>query len=325
MSNKENSNKLRNRKFKKVDIEIEKENYIKDRNNENNLNNLKDHNDKNKDIDDELLVENKKSDENLKNDNDEITDSSINKNNQYEDNLNDDNDNIIGKSGNIFLQNKKKKKNSRDNNNNNNNPFIKNNKNESDLSNDFYDANENNEYIISTTSNTNYNYNSPNNNHKPNSNFSNDNNTYYQRLTQLYYIYSFVFIYTLYNDTYNIYISHQQALIRDISVSQKNYIDNQCDPELRRPAMENICEEWNRRRNQNPTHSISIIKLCLISIGQLIDAFLSTFSYKSMFLLVLFLLFWILLNSMTKLVGLPHVGQSNNNNNNNNNNLGMIR
>lgn len=89
--------------------------------------------------------------------------------------------------------------------------------------------------------------------------------------------------------------------VNKVKICEKNYIMNRCDPEVRVPALEEVCSEWFECINEgeivtkNNFYTLRSAKLWTQTIAEIINTFVEEIKIKS-FLIVLILSSIVVLN-----------------------------
>lgn len=81
-------------------------------------------------------------------------------------------------------------------------------------------------------------------------------------------------------------------IMHEIAICNEEYRRNHCDPTKRVPAMENMCQNWQRCMNQD-AQAVARASVGARTFAMIFNSFIDEFSYKSMVLLLLLIfLFW---------------------------------
>lgn len=81
--------------------------------------------------------------------------------------------------------------------------------------------------------------------------------------------------------------------INKVKLCQKNYLMNQCDPEVRVPALENICSEWFQCINdgeiitKNNFYTLRSAKLWTQTIADIINTFIEEIKLKAFIFIII--------------------------------------
>lgn len=70
-------------------------------------------------------------------------------------------------------------------------------------------------------------------------------------------------------------------VVAQIANCHKNYMQNQCAPNFRVPAMELSCTEWERCMNQDPA-KVSRAKVSAATIAEILNGFVNELHWKTM-------------------------------------------
>ncbi|CAN6628541.1 hypothetical protein TRVA0_011S03114 [Trichomonascus vanleenenianus] len=81
------------------------------------------------------------------------------------------------------------------------------------------------------------------------------------------------------------YSSH---LLVDIQRCTREYLQNDCRPDIRPPALEDKCTEWEKCMSQDPS-AVGRTKVTVETIAEIINVFLASFTYRA--ILTFFLIF----------------------------------
>lgn len=79
------------------------------------------------------------------------------------------------------------------------------------------------------------------------------------------------------------------VILAEMAVCAKNYVDNRCAGRDRLPALEAICENWERCMNRDPAR-VGRAKLSAHTMAEIINNFIDPISWKAVVCYVLFLL-----------------------------------
>lgn len=71
-----------------------------------------------------------------------------------------------------------------------------------------------------------------------------------------------------------------EAILNEMSVCTKNYVDNKCSGKARVPALETVCENWERCMNRDP-HRVGRAKLSAHTMAEIINSFIDPISWKA--------------------------------------------
>ncbi|KAF2761300.1 hypothetical protein EJ05DRAFT_497852 [Pseudovirgaria hyperparasitica] len=70
--------------------------------------------------------------------------------------------------------------------------------------------------------------------------------------------------------------------MREMAVCAKQYQENRCDPATRAPALENVCNNWDKCMNQDPT-AVGKASVSAHTFAMIFNSLIEPISYKAMF------------------------------------------
>ncbi|KAH3670737.1 hypothetical protein OGAPHI_001252 [Ogataea philodendri] len=86
---------------------------------------------------------------------------------------------------------------------------------------------------------------------------------------------------------------YSNKLMHEISLCKREYFRNNCSPELRVPALEEPCNEWDNCMNRDPESVITTVAYFEI-MADCMNAFFHNLSFRTLFGLILLILFLVL-------------------------------
>ncbi|KAK6589670.1 hypothetical protein RS030_1128 [Cryptosporidium xiaoi] len=143
--------------------------------------------------------------------------------------------------------------------------------------------------------------------------------------TTLYIIFGVIFV--IKNDIESKIQISTTNIIEEMSLCSKQYIDNKCQPDLRVPAMESKCNEWERCMSQNPTIIARKSIFTAQIIGEILNTFFDQISFKSALFIFGFIIALIVGNFFiieASLSGANKNKKAGNNSNNNENSCEIV-
>lgn len=93
--------------------------------------------------------------------------------------------------------------------------------------------------------------------------------------------------------------------INKVKICEKNYLQNQCDPALRVPALEELCSEWFECINNGNIltnksyYSFKSAKLWVQTIAEIINTFVDEIKFKAFAFLLISILFSVIIINTT--------------------------
>lgn len=72
-------------------------------------------------------------------------------------------------------------------------------------------------------------------------------------------------------------------IMSEIAACSKQYVENRCSPELRVPAMEKVCVQWENCMRKDPS-VVSRARLSAETFAEILNSFIEPISYKTMVL-----------------------------------------
>ncbi|EME41143.1 hypothetical protein DOTSEDRAFT_176120 [Dothistroma septosporum NZE10] len=77
--------------------------------------------------------------------------------------------------------------------------------------------------------------------------------------------------------------SHEAMIdiMAEMAVCAKNYRDNNCDPDKRVPALDTVCENWNKCMNQDPS-KVGRARVSAHTFAEIFNSFVEPISWKAM-------------------------------------------
>ncbi|KAF8537699.1 Di-sulfide bridge nucleocytoplasmic transport domain-containing protein [Trichophaea hybrida] len=79
-------------------------------------------------------------------------------------------------------------------------------------------------------------------------------------------------------------------VVAQIANCNKNYVQNHCAPNIRVPAMEHACTEWERCMNQDPA-KVGRAKVSAATIAEILNGFVNELHWKTLGLIAFFVTF----------------------------------
>lgn len=70
-------------------------------------------------------------------------------------------------------------------------------------------------------------------------------------------------------------------IMSEIASCSKQYIENRCSPDLRVPAMEKVCIQWENCMKKDPS-VVSRARLSAETLAEILNSFIDPISYKTM-------------------------------------------
>lgn len=74
---------------------------------------------------------------------------------------------------------------------------------------------------------------------------------------------------------------YSEAILADMSLCSRNYIENRCAPDMRVPAMEVRCNTWEKCMNRDPSQ-VGRARVSAETFAEIINSFIEPISYKTM-------------------------------------------
>lgn len=74
---------------------------------------------------------------------------------------------------------------------------------------------------------------------------------------------------------------YSEAILADMSLCSRNYIENRCAPDMRVPAMEVRCNAWEKCMNRDPSQ-VGRARVSAETFAEIINSFIEPISYKTM-------------------------------------------
>lgn len=70
-------------------------------------------------------------------------------------------------------------------------------------------------------------------------------------------------------------------ILAEMAVCAQNYRENRCDPSSRAPALESVCNNWERCMNKDP-RSVGRARVSAHTFAEIFNSFIEPISYKAM-------------------------------------------
>ncbi|TVY28592.1 Nucleus export protein [Lachnellula hyalina] len=86
-------------------------------------------------------------------------------------------------------------------------------------------------------------------------------------------------------------------VMAEIGKCARDYVDNRCGPDMRLPALENVCNAWALCMNRDP-NSVGRAKVSAHTFAQIFNSFIEPISYKAMIFVVLLVTVCIVANNL---------------------------
>lgn len=74
---------------------------------------------------------------------------------------------------------------------------------------------------------------------------------------------------------------YSEAILADMSLCSRSYIENRCAPDMRVPAMEVRCNAWEKCMNRDPSQ-VGRARVSAETFAEIINSFIEPISYKTM-------------------------------------------
>lgn len=104
----------------------------------------------------------------------------------------------------------------------------------------------------------------------------------------------FCFYLTIRRDVDQKVEEYSEAILAEMSLCSRNYIENRCSPDMRVPAMEIRCNAWEKCMNRDPSQ-VGRARVSAETFAEIINSFIEPISYKTMVFLSFFTLHFIVL------------------------------
>ncbi|KAH8741999.1 hypothetical protein FG386_002374 [Cryptosporidium ryanae] len=128
-------------------------------------------------------------------------------------------------------------------------------------------------------------------------------------LTTLYIVFGVIFV--IKNDIESKIQISTTNIIEEMNLCSKQYVDNKCQPDLRVPAMESKCNEWERCMSQNPTIIARKSIFTAQIIGEILNTFFDQISFKSALFIFGFIIALLIGNFFVIKTSIGEVNKSN--------------
>ncbi|CAN6610240.1 hypothetical protein TRVA0_004S02344 [Trichomonascus vanleenenianus] len=99
----------------------------------------------------------------------------------------------------------------------------------------------------------------------------------------------YLFVSTVRHDVDMKVEEYSLEILAEMSECSKNYIQNNCMPDKRVPALEKLCNSWERCMNRDP-QVVGRARVGAETFGEIIHSFLKPISWKSLIVILIFVL-----------------------------------
>ncbi|KAJ2673426.1 hypothetical protein GGI25_004688 [Coemansia spiralis] len=79
---------------------------------------------------------------------------------------------------------------------------------------------------------------------------------------------------------------YSAEILQEIAACSKQYLSNHCDPQLRVPAMEQLCSVWESCMHRDPT-KVGRLRVSAETLAEIVNGFIEPISFKTMCFFVL--------------------------------------